>query len=261
MMNRRTLLQLGLLGIGSIGCGMRFETAVLAAEDDRRRWGYTGATSPEYWGELSADYARCASGQRQSPIDLVEAKPTKLTVPDIDYRSTAIEMIHTGHTIQCNYDPGSTLCLDDHLFNLVQFHFHSPSEHQIEGQRQAMECHFVHHSRDRDAWLVVAVFLHLGATNPVLDPLWSHLPMQPGETYHDRHTRIQASQLFPPRFEPFYRYEGSLTTPPCREPVTWLLCAEPITVSIAQVDRFTQAMPNNARPLQARNHRPIFRSL
>lgn len=259
-LDRRTFLKFGLIGLGTVGFGTRFETAVLAAEDDRHRWGYTGSASPEHWSELSPDYAACARGQRQSPIDLVDAKPARLAPPEIHYRSTPIELIHTGHTIQLNYAPGSTLTLDGQIFDLLQFHFHSPSEHQIGGQVQAMECHFVHQSHDSDALLVFAVLLQLGETNAVLEPIWAHLPMTIGETYRDRDTTIDASQLLPARFDRLYRYDGSLTTPPCRESVTWLLCADPITVSIAQVDRFTQAIPANARPVQARNHRPLLRS-
>jgi carbonic anhydrase len=264
-LDRRTFLKFGLIGLGTVGFGTvgfgtRFETAVLAAEDDRHRWGYTGSTSPEHWSELTPDYAACARGQRQSPIDLVDAIPARLAPPEINYRSTPIELIHTGHTIQLNYAPGSTLTLDGQTFNLLQFHFHSPSEHQIEGQPQAMECHFVHQTDDSEALLVLAVFLQLGQNNDVLEPLWAHLPMTIGETYRDRDTTIDASQLLPARLDRLYRYDGSLTTPPCRESVTWLLCADPLTVSIAQVDRFTQAIPANARPVQARNHRPLLRS-
>lgn len=259
--DRRTFLRLSVATLGMLGFGSGFEAVALAANGDRRRWGYTGSVSPEHWGELSPDYAACSRGQYQSPINLIDATPARLVPPEIHYRSTPIEIVHTGHTIQVNYAPGSTLTFDGQTFNLLQFHFHSPSEHQIDGQSQAMECHFVHQHQDSDALLVFAVFLQLGTANDALEPLWAHLPMTIGETYRDRTTTIDATQLLPPQLDSLYRYDGSLTTPPCLESVTWLLCTDPLTLSIAQLDRFIQAVPANARPVQTRNHRPLLKAM
>ena len=223
------------------------------AEEHGLHWSYEGDGGPAKWGELSPEYALCGTGKEQSPIDLRNAIASALPDPAPAWKSIPLKVINNGHTIQVDAPGGGTLVLDGVAYELLQFHFHHPSEHLIDGRPAAMEAHFVH--KGADGYAVLGVMIVEGPANPVLESIWSVMPIQPGTV--NGAGLLDFRPLLPA--DPVsYRYAGSLTTPPCGEVVQWVVYRKPITASDAQLKRFAELFPNNARPVQPLNRRKLL---
>jgi carbonic anhydrase len=225
-----------------------------AAEDCS--YSYEGATGPEHWWEICPPKNFiCEAGTRQSPIDLPAALEGPLPKLAFKYRPVPFEVENNGHTIEVKVAPGSFLRIGQERYKLVQFHFHTPSEHKLQGQAYPMELHFVHRNALGEL-AVVGVFLREGAANPVIQEIWDHIPEEAGlAAKHEE--EIDPRDLLPADRE-YYRYAGSLTTPPCTEGVRWHVLHDPIDVSAAQIDQFREIFPLNARPLQPLHGRPVL---
>jgi carbonic anhydrase len=218
-------------------------------------WGYTGEAGPAHWGEMSEAYETCAAGRSQSPIDIGRAGHADSAPPRMQYGPTPLKIVNNGHTIQVNYGAGSTLVTDGKTYKLAQFHFHSPSEHHVDGKPRAMEAHLVHQADD-GSLAVVGLLLQEGGANPFLEKIWPSIPTEVGHEVEVPNTMVNAADLVPAR-PGFFHYSGSLTTPPCSEGVRWFVIDEPGTVSEAQVKRFLGVIHENARPVQPLNGRVI----
>lgn len=235
-------------------------TSSLALAEDKPHFSYSGATGPQHWGSLSADWSACGAGQSQSPIDIASAVDKDLPTLNLDYKVGSQTFVNNGHAVQVNYAPGSTLSDDGgsaglgSTFELKQFHFHSPSEHQRNGKNLPAEIHLVH--ADASGKLaVVSLLVEEGAQNPVISMLWNQLPGVEG-TSNDV-PGVNVADLLPPDRSHFV-YAGSLTTPPCSEGVYWIVMKQPVTMSIEQVEQLKQAIGfANNRPVQALNGRTI----
>jgi len=167
-------------------------------------------------------------------------------------------MVNNGHTVQINYDAGSTLTVSGHTFNLVQFHFHTPSENAVDGQLFPMEAHLVHADKDGNL-AVVGVLFEEGTSNPLLDKLWPSMPTKAGEDVNNSDMTFSVEEMLPTD-RSYYHFNGSLTTPPCTEGVSWYVLKTPATVSRAQFTMFNTVIgADNNRPLQPRNARPVLR--
>ena len=220
----------------------------------RSHWGYKGHNGPTHWGALDPAYKLCDTGRRQSPIDIVSPEINPLLKPLAPhYRETEVTVVNNGHAIQVNCDKGSTLIFDEEAYILLQFHFHSPSEHQIGRKPFAMETHLVHQGPSGEL-VVIGVLTVEGRENGVLAKFWGQIPPMEGEV--ETGTLINVADLLPA--DPhYYTYDGSLTTPPCTEDVRWFVMKEPLEVSRAQVDAFLGVIGANARPVQPLNDRVI----
>lgn len=217
---------------------------------------YDGATGPEHWWEICApSNFICTAGTRQSPIDLPAAPQGDLQNLSFHYRRTPLHVENNGHTIEVKVQPGSYLRIGQERFDLIQFHFHTPSEHRLQGQEFPMELHFVHRNALGEL-AVVGVFLREGAANPFLQQIWDHIPAEP-EAAAAHSEEIDPEDLLPAD-RGYYRYAGSLTTPPCTEGVRWHVLHTPVDVSAAQIDEFRAIFPLNARPIQSLNGRPVL---
>jgi carbonic anhydrase len=228
----------------------------LAAEEGAH-WSYSGATGPEQWAGLEHEYSGCALGHAQSPIDISDAVVHRETLPAITfaYRPSPLRIIDNGHTIQVNYAPGSYIEVGGRRYELVQFHFHKPSEEQIDEKNYDMVAHLVH--KDSDGRLaVVAVLLEQGRASPLIENLWSHLPAQKNKVIAVAQVTINVADLLPENHA-YYTFTGSLTTPPCTEDVTWFVLRHPAFVSAAEIARFGAVYPMNARPVQPLNGREV----
>jgi carbonic anhydrase len=219
-------------------------------------WGYIGNSGPEHWGELDQKFAVCSSGKNQSPINLKNFIEADLPPIDFNYNTPATSIVNNGHTVKVDHSPGSTIRIDGRQFELKQLHFHAPSENHLEGKSFAMEAHFVHADTNGNL-AVIGVMYDIGASNPAIEALWQKMPKQSG----DRHmltNNIRVTDLLP-RDKSYYRFNGSLTTPPCSEGVRWLVMKRPITVSTQQLKTFEQVMrhPNN-RNIQPINARTVL---
>jgi carbonic anhydrase len=229
----------------------------IALAGENVHWGYSGHEGPEHWGELDPKYSACSEGKNQSPVNLTGMIKSDLSPITINYQSGGNEILNNGHTIQVNYKPGSTITVNGHEFELKQFHFHSPSENTIEGHSYPMEAHFVHADKEGNL-AVIAVMFKTGKKNVELEKAWAHMPENTG----DKNTlpkSLDASSLLPHNHD-YYRFNGSLTTPPCSEGVWWLVMKYFNTASKEQIDKFVNTMghPNN-RPVQSINARVILK--
>ncbi|MEL7356522.1 MAG: carbonic anhydrase family protein [Cyanobacteria bacterium J06560_6] len=223
-------------------------------------WTYADDTGPNHWASLDDSFATCGSGQSQSPIDLTAAVAADLTNPEFHYEPVPLNLLNNGHTVQVPYAPGSYLMLEGDRYDLRQFHFHSPSEHAINGEHQLAELHLVHQSEAGEL-AVVAVLLRANDTdgnnayaNSYIN-LDENLPGKAGEKIRTDKT-INAQALLP-KETTTYRYSGSLTTPPCSESVTWLIMSEPVSLPSSQLTRYEALLNHNNRPLQLPNKRAI----
>jgi carbonic anhydrase len=222
--------------------------------DGKPHWEYEGHNGPERWGEMYPDWAIASKGKEQSPIDLAFAASSNLPEITFDYKASPLEVVNNGHTIQVNYKPGSTIKVGDETFELLQFHFHSPSEHTVENSFYGMEVHFVHKNKNGELG-VIGVFLAHGKANKTLQKILDNAPLEPGKNEVNGVT-IDAND-FLPSDKRYYAYSGSLTTPPCSEGVRWHVMRDPINVSEEQINKFREIVGENARPTQPLNQRIV----
>ena len=225
--------------------------------DEAAHWGYTGQQGPHNWGNLDPKYSLCSKGKNQSPVNLTGMIESDLHPLTISYKSGGDEILNNGHTIQVNYKPGSTIKVNGHEFELTQFHFHSPSENTIEGNSYPMEAHLVHADKEGNL-AVIAVMFNTGEKNAALETVWAHMPENAGGKAI--FTESVDAKILLPNDRDYYRFNGSLTTPPCTEGVWWLVMKDFQAASKEQIDKFTKIMhgPNN-RPVQTTNARAILK--
>jgi len=217
-------------------------------------WSYQGHGGPAEWGELDPAFATCQLGKLQSPIDIRGAKAADLPAIKFDYKPSPLRVIDNGHSIQVNYAPGSSIDVGGTRYELVQFHFHKPSEEKIDGKAHAMVAHLVHKGADGKL-AVVAVLLDAGGTNPTIDTIWKNLPQEKGKEATVNAT-IDAATLLPADHG-YYTFQGSLTTPPCSEDVRWFVLKTPVKVAGSEITAFGKIYPMNARPPQPLNGRTL----
>lgn len=226
--------------------------------DPAHSWTYSGATGPDHWGALSSEFAACSSGKEQSPINITQPHTADLPPLQFAYHPAPLKVIDNGHTIQVNYPPGSTLTVGGKRYDLVQFHFHHPSEEEIDGQRYAMVAHLVHRSQEGKL-AVVAVLIKEGNPNQLISTLWENLPPVQGKELDKDDVELHVTDLLPANHR-YYTFHGSLTTPPCSEGVTWYVLATSMSFSKAQIDKFAGIYPLNARPIQPLGDRRVEES-
>ncbi|MDT9000257.1 carbonic anhydrase family protein [Paucibacter sp. APW11] len=220
-------------------------------------WAYAGEGGPDRWGELKPEFKQCALGSRQSPIDIRDGIRVDLEKIRFEYQPSNFSVLDNGHTVQVNVAPGNALQVMGRRFELLQFHFHRPSEERVNGRQFDMVAHLVH--KDADGKLgVVAVLLERGRDQPLIQTIWNNLPLEKGEALPAPGT-IDLNQLLP-EDRAYYTYMGSLTTPPCSEGVLWMVMRQPVQLSNAQIAIFSKLYPMNARPIQPSSGRLIKES-
>jgi carbonic anhydrase len=228
-----------------------------AAAGHLLHWDYQGEGGPKSWGKLKPEFAKCSSGARQSPIDIRDGIKVQLDPVQFDYKASAFRVIDNGHTVQVNVAAGNGIEVIGRRYELVQFHFHRPSEERIDGRQFDMVAHLVH--KDVEGRLaVVAVLLDRGSAHPIVQTVWNNLPLEKGEEVPARAT-LDLNALLPAE-RSYFTYMGSLTTPPCSEGVLWMVMKEPVPISSEQIGIFARLYPMNARPIQSASGRLIKES-
>ena len=259
-MQRRSLLKYLSMFTGGAVYSLSFPSLQAAiASQGKVEWGYEEENGPELWGELSPDFNVCQAGQQQSPVDLQGAIPAKLPELRLSYQECPLRIVNNGHTIQINTEPDNRITLDGQDFELLQFHFHYPSEHAIKGQRYLMEAHFVHRNKGGE-FVVLGALMQKGKRNEALQLILESMPAIAGPEQTIAGVNVNMVQLLPVD-QSAYQYFGSLTTPPCSELVRWIVFQQPIEVSLEQAEKFAKVFPSNARPLQPLNRRFLLESL
>ena len=228
-------------------------STLLAGEDSH--WSYTGTTGPENWAVLAPEYALCGSGVNQSPIDIGETVLAELETLELSYKGKGTEIVNNGHTVQINVEPGSWIRVGDEDFQLIQFHFHSPSEHQVEGERFPLEGHFVQRN-ESGALAVIGILFSEGEWNADLARIGAAAPEalnQPEPLDLDI-----ADLAMYRNHQSYYRYNGSLTTPPCTEGVRWYVLKEQQELAAEQAAEFVALIGEDARGPQPINARIVL---
>ncbi len=220
-------------------------------------WGYEGAGSADHWGDLKEEFALCKMGKVQSPIDIKTASLADEELPSINvsYSATPLTVVNNGHAIQVNYAAGSSITVGGKSYDLLQFHFHNPSEHTIDGKAFDMVAHLVHKAEDGQLG-VIGVLFDAGAENAMIAQVFDNLPAKGGEEKVVEGQSINVADILPSDLS-YYNYPGSLTTPPCSEGVHWMVLTTPVQASSDQIAKLATVIKGNVRPVQPVNERVI----
>ncbi len=218
-------------------------------------WSYTGDTNPCTWGHLKEEFHACKDGKKQSPIDISNATATQMNDIEFHYQSFPLSIINNGHTVQANSAAKSYIVVDGKKYTLLQFHFHTPSEHTVNGKHADVEAHFVHKSDDGKL-AVIGIFLNKGTGFKELAKVWKNVPEKTGHAETVEGVTVDPSALLPSD-RTYYRYSGSLTTPPCSEDVLWMVMKNTKTISAESYGTFHNLYEFNNRPVQPINGRKI----
>lgn len=219
------------------------------------QWGYDGENGPAEWGGLHSRFEICASGKAQSPIDIDHATNSTMGPIDFAYTQMPLSLANDGHTVMVDGARGGWIEFAAKRYQLQSFHFHSPSEHRVRGRNYDMVVHLTHQSSDGEV-LVIGVPFVRGRKNLALEGMWKHFPLRAGDASTHPETIYSVESLLPER-RSYYSYIGSRTEPPCTEGVRWVFLKTPLTVSAAQIARFTRAFPASVRPVQPLNGRTV----
>ena len=236
-------------------------TGARAEEGHGPHWSYAGATGPEHWAEEDAAFAACGTGpgRHQSPINIDGAARQELPPIEFDYRPSPLKVTDTGHSFQVNVAPGSGgITIAGEHYDLVQFHFHRPSEETFQGHHYSMVAHLVHKNAKGEL-AVVAVQIRKGQENAFLKPIFDNFPAKGTQEQTVAGASVDLGRFVPAKLG-YYTYEGSLTTPPCSEGVRWFELKSAVEASAAQLQEFAVRYPHNARPTQALNGRSVAQS-
>lgn len=228
-------------------------------------WGYAGEDGPTAWATLSPVYALCGEGKGQSPINIVKTDAKGGANWKLNYKTTSLKIAHNehmddiidnGHTIQVTVDEGSTFSFGDKTYNLKQFHFHTPSEHTVDGKNMPMEMHLVHQSDDGSLAVVSVMFKEGKTVNENFSKIIANLPNAKGESKHIADANLEL-KVHLPKDNYAYHYTGSLTTPPCSENVQWLVLRDMVSLTADQITAFSSRIGPNNRPTQPLNDRTV----
>jgi carbonic anhydrase len=232
-------------------CVFLLSVSALSASASEVHWSYSGEEGPDNWGNLSPAF-KDAIGDAQSPIDI--PAENERNVVEFFYKDGDFSILNNGHTLQATPEDGKEnyILLDGARYFLQQLHFHTPSEHTLSGKPAPMEIHFVH-GDDKGRLAVVGLFVDEGAENEVLALAWSVAPKDSGKT-EKIGKPFPLTKLLPQDLSGV-RYSGSLTTPPTKEGVSWIILSGHGTASAGQIQWFTDLIGKNARPVQLQNGR------
>lgn len=241
----------------------------LSCDSDGAKFGYTGSIGPNHWGSLSPNFTRCSKGTKQSPVDIrtdeVVYNP-ELEPLHRDYTAANATLVDNIFNIALRYeDAAGTVQIDGKKYKLKQMHWHSPSEHTINGQRFAVELHLVHSSDDGNI-TVVAFLYRFGRPDPFLLQIQDKL----AELYAEG-CRAEKGAPVPAgvvsmwslrrHAHMYYRYVGSLTTPPCTENVVWNILGKVRDMTMEQAAALMAPLEegyrHNNRPTQPLDGRTV----
>lgn len=227
----------------------------------RTPWSYEGEKGPDHWAQLDSDYAACATGRKQSPIDIRQTRKARLPGLHFAYKSGPINIINNGYVaVRVDYKPGNgnILTVGDKRYELTQFHFHHPGEEKINGKSADMVLHLMHQASDGEI-VGVAVPLMRGKANATVAQLWEHMPQSAGSYHVVPGVSLDPTGMLPEKTG-YYRYDGSVSAPPCNEPVTWFVLKTPVEISADEIAAFAKFYPHDVRPIQPMNGRIVQES-
>ncbi|XP_020586701.1 alpha carbonic anhydrase 7-like [Phalaenopsis equestris] len=220
---------------------------------------------PDHWGDIHRDWATCSKGKMQSPIDLNDRRVQHLHyLGDLNrsYRSANAVIKNRGHDIMVKWeDDAGEIWINGTKFSLLQVHWHTPSEHTINNHKYAMELHMVHQRASDNKFAVVAILYTIGRPDTFLTQMMKYIKLVSDK----REVEVKIGIVDPRNIKRgsrrYYRYIGSLTTPPCTEGVVWTVIRKVRTVSKEQLKLLKEAVEDgyekNARPSQGIDGRVV----
>jgi carbonic anhydrase len=227
-------------------------TAPAAPTISNLPWSYDGDKGPANWSSIDPTFTACNKGKAQSPLNLTWKKPGK-TPPRLDfsYSASTATIENTNNALTVKLTGSNQLLLNGKVFALERIEFHSPSEHQLSKTPLTMEMELIHKAIEGNKMAVVSVFAIEGKENPLFNEIWAQAatPQTPFQ--------MDASRVIPPN-KTYYRYQGSLTTPPCTEGVEWVVFNTPMELSPEQIAAYRSKFAPNSRPLQSPNGRKVM---
>lgn len=241
-----------------IAISIVFITALIFSEGEPEpyaQWTYEGDLGQKNWAQLDERFAICEEGLNQSPINIITAINADLAPLIFEGNAKATTFVNDGHTVQVNFQSGNYLTIDNKKYGLKQINFHTPSENLINGKPYPMEAQLVHADTNNNL-AVVSVFFEEDTDNSVLNKLLRNLPEEENDQEEIK-SEILGYEILP-NFKEYYRFNGSLTTPPCTEGVKWVVLKSPVEISKSQLEDFMAVMPKNARDIQELNARIIL---
>ena len=257
----KKIISLSLIAVSALvlttGCASHNEK-MEHSSSHKAHWGYKGEVGPSHWSQLNEKFSMCSKGNMQSPINIIASEDKNLDALGFDYNTKSSNVINNGHTVQVNIQAGSTVSIDNMKYELKQFHFHTPSENNINGKEYPLEAHFVHATKEGKL-AVVAVMFEYGEENPIINKIWSKFPL---ELNHKESLQLSQDDInaILPNDKEYYKFIGSLTTPPCSENVKWNVFKKSVTISKEQVEKFFDIYEHtNNRPIQKTNNRVIIK--
>ncbi len=221
-------------------------------------WSYADERGPSHWSEVNPSYERCHAGRLQSPVPIERAAALfqPCTPLRFRYRSTALHVVNDGNALRLGYDRGSHLVIDGLSYELVELRFHVPGEHAIDGRIADAEIEFIH-GNNRGDIAIVSVLIEAGnRVNQTLRRILEHAPVAAGKHAYGRNIGVNAVFLLPAR-RSYFRYQGSMTRPPCEEGVHRYVLDTPIEIAASDLARLAQIIGTNARPLQPLGQRRV----
>lgn len=263
IMTRKSLIVGSGLGLLALVTGCSKSAAVSAAPspiaspaapEAPPAWSYEGAEGPEHWGALSSDFGSCSSGTAQSPIDVLGGSGLSPAPLTLAYSASECEMTDNGHTTELRARTAQGITVGGKQYAFKQMHFHTPSEHTLNGVRHEAEFHFVHQADD-GGLAVVGILATAGAASAAWAPFIDGVPAAAGGQKVAAGV-VALQTLFPASLDHF-AYDGSLTTPPCSESVRWLLLETPVELGAEQLATLRAAHAGNSRPVQPLNGRDV----
>ncbi|RDU73672.1 carbonic anhydrase family protein [Helicobacter aurati] len=224
--------------------------------DHHVHWSYSGSTGPKVWGDLDESYASCKTEKFQSPINILDSETIKVNANfslKKTYANYSSNIVNNGHTVQVGFNGDNSLAFNDVDYKLIQLHFHTPSENQVNGKSYPAEVHLVHKDSEGNI-LVIGIFITEGKANPALQSIIKAVPNKVNVTKPFKDIALQT--LLPQKMG-YYEFQGSLTTPPCSGNVTWVVMQESIQASKSQLQALHKILKDNARDIQPLNGRTV----
>ena len=225
-------------------------SAVAATASEKAHWGYRANNGPAHWSTMNDKFRTCGTGNQQSPIDIPKTAGKAAAKVSFDYRAGSATVVNNGHTIQVNVAKGNKLRIGKRSYRLVQFHFHTPSENTVAGLHYPMEAHLVH-ADEKGRLAVVALMVRIGGKG-----LIDRLPKPTEVNAMTSAGTVNPADLLPSD-KKHYAFQGSLTTPPCSEGVSWIVMKQPVEAANATVAQFYAILGANNRPTNPRNGRKL----
>ncbi|MFV2061504.1 MAG: carbonic anhydrase, partial [Gammaproteobacteria bacterium] len=182
--------------------------------NEAAHWGYNDKMGPSQWAKIDKHNFMCSKGKNQSPINITQADSATLERIKFNYSSSLKNIVNNGHTVQVNINSGSDISINNSNYELKQFHFHTPSENTIDGKSYPLEAHFVHQNKTGEL-AVIAIMFETTGENKTISSLWKAL--KDSQAKSDKVSLPDTALSLLPKDKAYYRFNGSLTTPPCSE--------------------------------------------